>query len=713
MKFTKKYFLFFILLITIFLSPFSIESNLKSNSYSTEIKSEITINLLVANAETVGSDGFLVCGENWAGIPNIPCVLINFLQTIVVTGGNIIVGLAAFFMDTFLFHSLQSSSYSDSGFIVQGWEILRNLTNIIFIFSLLSLAFKMVLDVGQSNAKKQLVRIILITLTINFSLFFSFAVIDMSNVLAYTFYNKIDQQEVSFNNETNSDAETFKGKSTSIAIAAKINPQRLLGADASSNPNKGQRVVMVLMAGVINGVLIYVFLSVAFLFLGRTIALWLTVVLAPLAFASLTIPGWEKKKYFGFDNWLKSLIETSFMAPVFLFFLYLAVQFMKIDITFAGSGSGAFINNILNIVIPMAAIVVLLLTAKKVANAMSGDFAGTISGIVAKVAGGAVAVGSIAATGGAALAGGALRGAGTLVGKHAAEGSRAAKFSNALKSSGKGFQATNFNFAQSRIGKATSTATGINMGANIGNLSYARADTKVRKTANTVREGYDNLRTGKTPESVKEWQDNVQESRDQLTQSRIENRQRKAEKEAKGEVVVGIKPDGTEVKDAGVSNLDDALKQRQAALARRTSLEAKTEKDKLDKQKQDIQLESDAIQDEIRTLAKIKTKTPADLSAIKSKREKVQALKKRIQKVDETSLTGQITQIKKQIDNEKNTARAGMLEDDKKNRRTTQDSGLTVGEKSRLKRVDNQASRVGSGDIKTTPNVGGDSSVEK
>ena len=72
-------------------------------------------------------------------------------------------------------------------------------------------------------------------------------------------------------------------------------------------------------------------------------------------------------------------------------------------------------------------------------------------------------------------------------------------------------------------------------------------------------------------------------------------------------MVVGIKPDGTEVKDADVSNLDDALKQRQAALARRTSLEAKTEKDKLDKQKQDIQLESDAIQDEIRTLAKIKT----------------------------------------------------------------------------------------------------------
>ena len=105
--------------------------------------------------------------------------------------------------------------------------------------------------------------------------------------------------------------------------------------------------------------------------------------------------------------------------------------------------------------------------------------------------------------------------------------------------------------------------------------------------------------------------------------------------------------------------------------------------------------------------------TPADLSAIKSKREEVQALKKRIPKVDETSLTGQITQIKKQIDNENNTARAGMLEDDKKNRRTSQDSGLTVGEKSRIKRVDNQASRVGSGDIKTTPNVGGDSSVEK
>ena len=161
-------------LITIFAVPLSFQIDRTNSSY--EIKLET--NLVYAQAEVdIDDSGFLDCSRF-----DFACKGINFLQIIFVTGGNILVGLSAFFMDTFLFHSLQSSSYSDSGFIVQGWEILRNLTNIIFIFSLLSLAFKMVLDVGQSNAKKQLVRIILITLTINFSLFFSFAVIDMSNV---------------------------------------------------------------------------------------------------------------------------------------------------------------------------------------------------------------------------------------------------------------------------------------------------------------------------------------------------------------------------------------------------------------------------------------------------------------------------------------------------------------------------------------------------
>ena len=343
----KKSLIFFSLIL-FFLAPISIEKNESVDVDTISPNQSITIVILTAHAVEV-VDGLLACKkDDFTGLPkDIPCELTNFIQWIVVNGGNVIVGLAAFFMDTFLFHSLQSGSYRDSGFIVQGWEILRDFTNIVFIFALLMMAFNLVLGRDESNTKGRLVKTILIALVINFSLFVTYAIIDASNILAYTFYNKIEQNEVTFNTESGNELEAFKGKSVSLAIAKKINPQQILNDTGVSNPTVGQRIVMVLMAGVINGVLIYVFLSVTFLFLGRTIGLWLSAVLAPLAFASLTVPAMQKMKYIGFGKWFSSLLQMAFMAPVFLFFLYLAVQFMKIDIvgTGAGAGSGAFINN--------------------------------------------------------------------------------------------------------------------------------------------------------------------------------------------------------------------------------------------------------------------------------------------------------------------------------------------------------------------------------
>jgi hypothetical protein len=714
-------------ILAVFASPYSV-------SFEQEVGIKIHENNTYAQEETqtVDASGFMEC-STW----DFACKGINFLQIIFVTGGNVIVGLAAFFMDTFLFHSLQSSSYRDSGFIVQGWEILRDLTNIIFIFALVTLAFQMVLDLTTANVKKRLIRVIIIALTINFSLFFSFAIIDMSNILAYTFYNKIEQNEVTFNASTEGDGTTqainsqeeFKGKSTSLAIAAKINPQRLLSSDVVPNPTKGQRVVMVIMAGVINGVLIYVFLSVSFLFLGRTIGLWFSTILAPLAFASLTVPGLEKKKYFGFDNWFKSLIETAFMAPVFLFFLYLAVQFMKVDIGSSLQTQGAFIQNLLNIIIPMAAIVVLLLTAKKVANAMSGDFAGAVSGVVAKVAGGAVAAGAIVATGGAAAAGGALRGAGMAAKAMGKEGT-----ASSLQKYGKLAQATNFNFAQSRVGKFASKTTGIDMGERLGELSYARADTQVRTGANKVREFGSNFTSGKTPESIKKWDEGVQASRDELIKTRIENVQRTGNYESKT-----IDPETGETKIVKAKENSQKLQENEAKLkelniqkGRQTSAEAKQEADTIKEKKQEKQVVIDNTQDEIRNTNRQIQETQKEIEQFKKtgnsgavlgaeaqitkfqdeinkKRKFIAETKEAIDDIEKTSIDGQISQVKKQIDGIKNDARANLLKADKENRNLTQDSSLTPNSnilgKSREERVDDIASRVGSGEIDTKPNI--------
>lgn len=733
-----------VFLISIFTTPISIQTEERvflGSSLSTVDSIKITASLKTAYAdigdppgETVGTTGFLEC--SWY---DTACHGINFLQIIFVTVGNFLVGLAAFFMDIFLFHSLQSGSYSGSGFIEAGWEILRDLTNIIFIFALLLIAFNLVLGRDENGNKSRLIKTVLIALTINFSLFLSYAIIDASNLLAFTFYNKIEQNSVTFqanssttgeNNNTADEIETtdstFKGKSVSLAIAAKINPQQLLG-EAGDQTSKGERTLLVIMAGIINGTLIYVFLSVSFLFLGRTIGLWLSAVLAPLAFASLTVPALQDIKYIGFSKWLNSLLQMAFMAPVFLFFLYLAVQFMNVatvSIAGVGTGSGDFVTRMLGIVVPMAAIVMLILTAKKVANSMSGDFAGTISGFVAKAAGGVATVGAIAATGGASLAAGGLgaaaRGAGSAIGKNAAAGSTSARFANVLKSGGKMAQSANFNFGQSRIGKAATAATGINMGANLGNMSYARLDTAARTRANNIRGGVDDMLTGKTSASVQGWQDDIKASENKLAGRRIENAQREAAAKLDPVVVRGYESDGTTINTA-----EGQLQNLEARLGRRSSVEAKAEKDNLDAQKEVIQSSVETKQDFVNNLAKKKNKTDAEKNDLKTKRKEILDLKNEIKKVDETSLTGQIAQIKKQLDNAKTTARADLLKNDRRSRtegglrevlgRMTQDSSLTPSSeilgRSREQRLEEVASRVGNGEISSTPNVGGDANA--
>lgn len=345
---------------------------------------------------------------------NLACWLFNLVYIVAVPVGNSLVALAGLFLDFFLLHSITGTSYR-SGFIEQGWEIIRDVTNIFFVFGLLILAFKMVLGLG--NAKKSLVNIILVALTINFSLFMSYLIIDTSNIFAHIFYNKIGQTEASLNEGASiSDLSLGSGssigtESKSLAIAGKVNPQKMTQMANKLDASFLFKLIVVLMAGFINFTLIAVFVKVALLMLGRTVGLFITVVLAPLAFASLIIPGMSNIPYVGFGNWIKDLMKLAFLAPVFLFFLYITVQFTNISIPgVAADANSHALLQILNLLVPMAAIVSLLMLSKTVAINMAGKIGGMIADSVVKgakmIGKGALVAGGIgfaASMGGASL----------------------------------------------------------------------------------------------------------------------------------------------------------------------------------------------------------------------------------------------------------------------------------------------------------------------
>lgn len=415
-----------------------------------EQKINIEVEPLIAKAEGGGLKEPEIEGSyfgcSWW---NLPCWILELVYILAVPVGNFLAGLAGMVLDFFLLHSISSTSYR-SGFIEAGWEILRDLTNIVFLFALLILAFQTVL--GKAN-KKGLVNIVLIALTINFSLFMSYLIIDTSNILAHVFYNKINESEVTLVPDTGLDSTnviqeaSITQESRSLAIANKINPQKLTNIlKARPNASMLLKFVVALVAGIINYTMIGVFLSISLLMLGRTIGLYINSVLSPLAFASIVIPNMRGKKYIGFDVWIKDIASLAFMAPVFLFFMYLTIKFINIGLPGYSATDNIYIQ-LLNVLIPMMAVLVLIKTSKTVSKNMAGEIGGMVANTVSKTLGtiGKVALGgaAIAATvgvGAAALgaraAGGAVSAGGRAFGSAKAEaiGRRTSTIGKSLQS---------------------------------------------------------------------------------------------------------------------------------------------------------------------------------------------------------------------------------------------------------------------------------------
>src|SRR5690606_33708665 len=78
-----------------------------------------------------------------------------------------------------------------------------------------------------------------------------------------------------------------------------------------------------LTAGAIMLVAAYAFFIAGFAFLARLIELWVIIIFSPFALMSSTVGILAGVEYIGWKQWFKRLISLSFMAPIFMFFMYL------------------------------------------------------------------------------------------------------------------------------------------------------------------------------------------------------------------------------------------------------------------------------------------------------------------------------------------------------------------------------------------------------
>lgn len=397
-------------------------------------------------------------------------VIPSFLLNLVANFFNVIIALA-----------LSSAMFGEK-FIASSWEIVRDLSNIFFILVLLYVAIKLILGLGGHDTKKMIVQVIIMALLINFSMFFTKIIIDSSNILALVFYNKINVEtkldgEKRLYAPVLSSALGVQEKDVSGGLVSQFDPTKFLteeffqkvrerpaviptiGSSGSAlgaatyigsgaligsfvpvigtgigaviggvayglsflgSPEvpPGLMIGIILTAGLIMIFATYAFFMAAVSFLGRLIELWVLIIFSPFAFMSSTIPLLGHIEYIGWDSWLKRLLKVSFMAPIFMFFMYLIFKIIENpiweELTVRKPEEQGMVEAMILVLLPALIILTLLLKATKYAKEASGEVGGMI------LKGASLATGLLVG-GGLGLAAKTLQGTVGHVGKNVAE----------------------------------------------------------------------------------------------------------------------------------------------------------------------------------------------------------------------------------------------------------------------------------------------------
>jgi hypothetical protein len=339
---------------------------------------------------------------SWSGIQG--CIASFFYMIWGVTAA--VAELAGKFLDFMTYYSTNSSSYTN-GFVTKAFSAIRDIANIFFIIALLYVAIKTILDLNVTNNKKLIGTIIIVALLINFSLFTTEVIIDATNILAKVFYNQITPIDA---NGKTLDPAAGGEKSISVGLVSKFDIQNIVDQntyDKLASPGMFIFIILILIALTLYAA--YIFFIVGILFVGRVVMLWISMIFAPIAFASYTMP--ISIPGLGYKDWWDDLLKNAFLAPIFVFFLYIIVMFAGFLTEIIKYPLNAEImQKIMSVLIPCVILFVLMMKAKDMAVKLSGSMGsaiisgaktvgGFVGGAALGVAAGAVAIGGKAVVG--------------------------------------------------------------------------------------------------------------------------------------------------------------------------------------------------------------------------------------------------------------------------------------------------------------------------
>ncbi|MDD2753261.1 MAG: hypothetical protein PHT44_01505 [Candidatus Portnoybacteria bacterium] len=227
------------------------------------------------------------------------------------------------------------TSFTSATVVTIGWGITRDLANMFFALILLVMSISTILQIEGFTYKQILKRLIIAALLINFSLMFAGIIIDFAQVMTSFFLTAGAGEAGISANLTNGlkIVQVFNFSDVDRSIFQKV-------SGAIWGPSL-KMIIEQIMAVILFTAAAFSFFAMSFFLIARIVWIWLLLIGAPLAWIAFIVPNAPGELGGLWNRWWKEFLNWVFFAPIYSFFLYLAL-------TIANIQNGLGLNNASN-----------------------------------------------------------------------------------------------------------------------------------------------------------------------------------------------------------------------------------------------------------------------------------------------------------------------------------------------------------------------------
>ena len=251
--------------------------------------------------------------------------------------------------------------------IYPGWEVLRNVCNIYFIVAIIAIALGTLFRVESYKFKDLLVQLMIAALTVNFSLVIAQAVLGVADTLQNQFLPN-NQQVIG-----------QLAKDLMPANIKEILDKNLLAKDSVFATAGTSLFLMSMSVGAF-----LVFCAILIFLLIRIVALWILLMLSPLAYAAGVLPSTSSMR----KKWWDEFIKYAFFTAIMGFFMNMAaIISSNYKYVFADISTNMINNTFTVLILAVASnvlLLVFLIAALKIASDMGIFFADKVTEIAKK-----------------------------------------------------------------------------------------------------------------------------------------------------------------------------------------------------------------------------------------------------------------------------------------------------------------------------------------